>query len=153
MAREGVGKEDIDSKMSYIGCMWGYEMDARISEYSSHEVGAEDHCVWCRDLIFTVANDTESFQVIGGGAYFKDIRLGIDITSNVAGFRVQASPQKTGAPVKAKTVGRRSPEEAQFLDDLVTFVAFSEVKPTDELFCRYLPRKNSDETTRKTLWG
>ena len=150
---KGWGKEDIDSKMTYIGCMWGYEMDARISEYTSHEVGAEDHCVRCRDLIFTVVNDTESFQVIGGGAYFKDIRLGKETTSNVAGFRVQASSQKTGAPVKAKIVGRRSPEEAQFLEDLVTFVAFSEVKPTDELFCRYLPRKNSDQTTRKTLWG
>ena len=85
--------------------------------------------------------------------YFKDIRLGKDTTSNVAEFRVQASSQKTGAPVKAKIVGKTSPEEAQFLDDLVTFVAYSEVKPTDELFCRYLSRKNSDKTTRKTLWG
>ena len=51
--------------MTYIGCMWGYEMDARVSEYTNHEVGAEDHCVRCRDLLFTVVNDTESFQVIG----------------------------------------------------------------------------------------
>ena len=150
---KGWGKEDIDSKMTYIGCMWGYEMDARVSEYTSHEADAEDHCVRCRDLIFTVIDNSESYQVIGGGAYFRDIRLGKESSLSVAGFRVQASSQKTGAPVKAKFVGRRSPEEAQFLDDLVSFVAFSEVKPTDELFCRYLPRRNSDGPSRKTLWG
>ena len=125
--REGWGKEDINSKM------WGYEMDARVSEYTSHEAGAEDHWVQCRDLIFTVVNDSESFQVIGGGAYFKDIGLGKVFTSSVARFRAQAFSQKTGAPVKKKCVGRRSSEEAQYLDDLVSFVAFSEVKLTDEL--------------------
>ena len=41
---EGRGweRKDIDFRM---GCMWGYEMDARVSEYTSHEVDAEDHCV------------------------------------------------------------------------------------------------------------
>ena len=50
-------------------------------------------------------------------------------------------------------VGRRSTEEPQFLDDLVLFVAFSGVKPTEELFCRYLARKTSNQCDRKTLWG
>ena len=39
------------------------------------------------------------------------------------------------------------------MDDLVAFIAFSGVKPTDELFCRYLTRKNSDQVDRKTLSG
>ena len=69
----------------------------------------------------------------------------------MAGFQVQTYSQKMGAPVKAKVTGRRSPEEAQFLDDLVSFTAFSEVESTDELFCRYLTRKNSDQRDRKTL--
>ena len=128
-------------------------MDARISEYTSHEVDAEDHCVRCRDSIFCVVNGSEDTQVIGGGAFFQEVRLGKCLTSSVAGFQVQTSSQKTGAPVKAKVVGRRSPEESQFLDDLVSFIAFSEVKPKDELFCRYLTRKNSDRRDRKTLTG
>ena len=66
-------------------------------------------------------------------------------------FQVQTSSQKTGEPIKAKVIGRRSPEEAQFLDDLIAFIAFSGVKLTDELFCRYLTRKNSDRVDRKTL--
>ena len=152
-AGRGWDRKDLDSRMTYIGCMWGYEMDARVSEYTSHEVDAEDHCVRCRDLIFTVVNGSESFQVIGGGVFFQEVRLGTSSTSSVAGFQVHACTQKTGTPVKAKMVGRRSTEEAQFLDDLVTFVAFSGVKPADELFCRYLKRKNSDQCGRKTLWG
>ena len=71
----------------------------------------------------------------------------------MAGFRVQTCTQKTRLPVKAKVVGRRSTEEAQFLDDLVLFVAFSGVKPTDELFFRYLARKTSNQCDRKILWG
>ena len=111
---EGRGweRKDIDFRMTYVGCMWGYEMDARVSEYTSHEVDAEDHCVRCRDLIFSVVNGSEDFQAVGGGAFFQEVRLGQYPTSSVVGFQVQTSSQKTGAPVKAKVVGRRSPEEA-----------------------------------------
>ena len=49
---------------------------------------------------------------VGGGAFFQEVQLGQYPTSSVAGFQVQTSSQKTGAPVKAKVVGRRSPEEA-----------------------------------------
>ena len=152
---EGRGweRKDIDFRMTYVGCTWGYEMDARVSEYTSHEVDAEDHCVRCRDLIFSVVSGSEDFQVVGGGAFFQEVRLGQYLTSSVAGFQVQASSQKTGAPVKAKVVGRRSLEEAQFLNDLVSFMAYSGAKPMDELFCRYLTRKNSDRCDRKTLTG
>ena len=98
-------------------------------------------------------NGPETFQVIGGGAFFHEVRLGASSKFSVAGFQVQTCTQRTGLPVKAKVVGRRSIEEAQFLDDLVLFVAFSGVKPTDELFCRYLARRNSNQCDRKTLWG
>ena len=128
-------------------------MDARVGEYTSHEVDAEDHCVRCRDLIFSVVDGSENFQVLRGGAFFQEVRLGKCLASSVAGFQVQTSSQKTGAPAKAKVMGRRSPEEAQFLDDLLTFVAFSGVKPMDELFCRYLTRKKSDRCDRQTLTG
>ena len=149
----GWGREDIDFRMTYVGCKWGYKMDARVGEYTSHEVDAEDHCVRCRDLIFSVVDGSENFQVLGGGAFFQEVRFGKCLASSVAGFQVQTSSQKTGAPAKAKVIGRRSPEEAQFLDDLVTFVAFSGVKPMDDLFCRYLTRKKLDRCDEKTLMG
>ena len=138
--------------MTYIGCMWGYDMDARISEYTAHEVGAEDPSVGCSDLVFGVQGVKESQQVGGGTSFFRDLREGRAAASHVLGFRVLTASQKTGAPVKAKTVGRRSVEESQFLDDLVTFIAFSKVLPSDELFCRYLERK-SGTVDRKRLQG
>ena len=151
-AGRGWGREDIDSRMTYIGCMWGYDMDARISEYTAHEVGAEDHCVRCSDLVFGVREAEESHRVGGGTSFFKDLREGRASASHVLGFQVLTASQKTGAPVKAKTVGRRSAEESQFLDDLVMFMAFSKVLPSDELFCRYLQRK-SGTVDRKRLQG
>ena len=38
-AGKGWERGDIDSRMTSIGCMWGYDIDARISEYTAHEVG------------------------------------------------------------------------------------------------------------------
>lgn len=65
---KGHGQQD-DIHWVYMG----YEMDARVSKYTSHEVDAEDHCVRCRDLIFTVVNESESFQVIGWEVFFRKI--------------------------------------------------------------------------------
>ena len=36
---------DIDARMIYMGLMWGFDQVARVSEYTSAEVAAEDHCV------------------------------------------------------------------------------------------------------------
>ena len=151
-AGRGWGREDIDCKMTYIGCMWGYDMDARISEYTAHEAGAEDHCVRCRDLVLGVRGPTGSYQIEGGAPFFTDLREGRASASQILGFRVLTASQKTGAPVKAKTVGRRSSEESQFLEDLVTFMAYSKVMPSDELFCRYIERQ-SGIVDRKRLQG
>ena len=151
-AGRGWERKDIDCRMTYIGCMWGYDMDARIFEYTAHEVGNEDRCVRCSDLVFGIRGAMDSYQVGGGSSFFRDLREGRASASHVLGFRVLTASQKTSAPVKAKTVGRRSPEESQFLEDLVTFIAFSKVLPSDELFCRYLERR-SGKVDRKRLQG
>ena len=105
----------------------------------------EGHWIkWCRFI--------NEDQVGGGSSFFRDLREGRASASHVLGFRVLTSSQKTGAHVKAKTVGRRSPEESQFLEDLVTFIAFSKVLLSDELFCRYLERR-SRKVDRKRLQG
>ena len=85
-AGRGWGREDIDCKMTYIGCMWGYDMDARISEYTAHEAGAEDHCVRCRDLVLGVRGPTDSYQIEGRAPFFTDLREGRASASQVLGF-------------------------------------------------------------------
>ena len=48
--------------------------------------------------------------------------------------RVQGASSKGKRVVKAKLIGRRSPDESQFLSELVTFIARSGALGMDELF-------------------
>lgn len=41
--------------LGYIGCMWGYDHSARVSEYTTAENGAENHCIRVDDLTFVLA--------------------------------------------------------------------------------------------------
>ena len=45
---KGWGWGDIDQRMTYVGLMWGFEMVARVSQYTSAETSAEDHCIRLR---------------------------------------------------------------------------------------------------------
>ena len=38
--------------LTYIGCVWGFDLSARVSEYTVPENGAEDHCIRVDDLTF-----------------------------------------------------------------------------------------------------
>ena len=44
-------------RMSYPGCVWGFDLNARVSEYTAPEGSQEDHSVRLSDLIFDI--DTE----------------------------------------------------------------------------------------------
>jgi hypothetical protein len=48
--------------------------------------------------------------------------------------RVLGTCSKGKVPVKPKLIARRSPEEAQFLEDVATYVARSGATGRDELF-------------------
>ena len=41
-----------------------------------------------------------------------------------------------------KLLGRRTPEEGQFLDDLISWMTHSQVTETDRLFSRYIQLKS-----------
>ncbi len=45
---KGWGWGHIDQRMTYVGLMWGFEMVARVSQYTSAETSAEDHCIRLR---------------------------------------------------------------------------------------------------------
>ena len=128
------------------GCMWGYDLDARVSEYTAPEKGQEDHCVRAGDL------------VLGATCYAGEVKIrGDNLPSNltaqqVYGCWVKPSTQKTGAIVKSKFIGRRSVEESQFLDDLVEWLRLSGARTVDRLFTRY-SRGIGGKETRKELTG
>ena len=50
----GWGGVDMPARMSYLGCMWGFELGAMVSEYTQPEPGGTDRCVRTDDLTFTI---------------------------------------------------------------------------------------------------
>lgn len=119
-------RSGIDKRMVYLASMWAYNMDARVSEYTAPERGGEDHSVRAGDLDFEMASGERR----KGGQAMPSLMP-------IIGCWVKAVTQKTGTSMKMKLIGRRTPEEGQFLDDLVSWVTHSQVKEVDRLFSRY----------------
>ena len=144
---KGWGLHDSSHRMTYLGCMWGYDLDARVSEYTAPEKGQEDHCVRAGDLVFCALGENGELKIRGGtlSLYSTEKEM-----PQFYGCWVKPSTHKTGAIVKAKFIGRRSVEESQFLDDLVEWTKLSKVKVGDRLFTRYSVGING-KMTRKEL--
>jgi hypothetical protein len=121
---------DLIQRMTYLGCMWGFDLGARISEYTLPEPGAQDHCIRTDDLSFTVQTPSHTKNIVGSELSLKDSAGG---GQKIVECRVLAASSKGKVVVKAKLIGRRSPEEAQFLDDVADFVMHSAASGTDEL--------------------
>lgn len=128
---------DIDHRAQYVAVMYAYDQGARVGEYTKAEGKAEDHCVRAGDLLFEFEAESGPFTVRGGEDHFRRAREGLGVECHVTGCWVRSSTNKTGPVVKTKLIGRRTPEEAQFLDDLTSWVTHSRVTPIDELFSRW----------------
>jgi hypothetical protein len=127
---------DIDRRAVYLATTWAFDLGARISEYTAAEKGGEDHCVRAGDLTFDFETEDSSFLARGGEGHFELLRQG-PAEGRAVGCWVRACTQKTGEWSKTKLIGRRSPSEAQLLDDLVEWITHAEIGPNDELFSRY----------------
>lgn len=124
---------DMQKRMTYLGSMWAFEMGARVSEYTRPEPGNEDHCVRTDDLSFTVETDGCARSVVGSALAALGLVRGAQGPTKVLECRVLAASSKGKIPVKPKYLGRRSPAESQFLDDLIEFMVRSGTRGTEEL--------------------
>ena len=135
----GWDRGGIDQKIIYLAAMWAYNMDARVREYTAPEREGKDHCVRVGDLDFEMAS--------GEGKKGAQMLPGSE----------SAASQKTGSFMKMKLIGRRTPEEGQFLDDLISWVTHSGVTEADRLFSRYTElkcgRKSKKELTARIIRG
>lgn len=123
---------DMLQKMIYLGCMWGFEMGARISEYTKAEPGSSDHCVRTDDLTFDVRTATETRRLVA--SQLRGLILPGVNRPQVLECSVLGASSKGKVTVKAKVIGRRSTEEEQFLEDIIDFVLNSGAKGDEELF-------------------
>ena len=125
---------DIRDRMTYIGCMWAFEMGARVSEYTTPEPGGVDHCIRVDDLTFVAVLPGGTRSLRGSELAGVSTVHGTDVRPNVEECRALAVTAKGKKLVKPKIVGRRSIEESGFLDDLMDFIVHSKSTGTDELF-------------------
>ena len=144
---KGWGKTEIDQRMVYIGCVYGYDLGARVSEYTAPEKGNEDHCVRAGDLNFDVIQGERDVKVLGGAPFFDG---SCNLGKQIRGCWVSTCSQKTGSPVATKLIGRRSVEETQFLEDLAEWISCARVRTQDRLFTRYL-NTGGGSVSRKEL--
>ena len=126
IGRRWTGAEMWD-RMTYLGCMWAFEMGARVSEYTTPEPGVVDHCIRVDDLVFIDESPSGTRTLCGSQL------TGVGTVGGVVGS-LNIIECRATAVFKPKIVGRRSVEESGFLDDLLDLMAHSGSTGKDELF-------------------
>jgi hypothetical protein len=88
--------------------MWGFDMGARVSEYTRAEPGGggSDHCVRVDDLTFILVGEGDPHPISGGNL----ARLGLAETAEglsvISECRVLGTSCKSNVPVKPKAMSR-----------------------------------------------
>lgn len=125
-----------DDRMIYVGLMWAFDQVARVSEYTSAETGAENHCIRVWQLSFVLAGtEGKPGRVVAGARLAHEVSE--ESKRDVIACEVEASSHKGGALSKKKVIGRRSAQESQWLDDLVTWLLMTKLEAEDQIFTRY----------------
>ena len=125
---------DMKFIMLYCGCMYGYELAARLGEYTEAENGGTDHCVRTDDLSFAVEAPAGYFSILGSALTSLTPAEAGEGFKNVSECNIRGVTTKGKVTVKSKLIARKSPEESLFLDDLIQFMVHAKAKGTEELF-------------------
>jgi hypothetical protein len=124
---------DMQARMAYLGCMWGFELGARVSEYTRAEPGGTNHCVRTDDLTFVIEESGQLTSVSGSTLSELGLLLTSEGMNRVKECRVRTVTTKGKITAKDKLIRRRSEEESGFLDEIVEFVARSGAAGDEEL--------------------
>ena len=114
--------------------MYGFEFASRIGEYTHSEPNQVDHCARADDFTFAVERTDGVRNVPGSG--LAPLRLADSAVGRlvILECRVKTVSSKAKTVVKPKLIGRRSPEEATFLDDLASWLIHSGNGGSEEVF-------------------
>ena len=132
---------DMKPRMLYLACMWGYDLSARVSEFTKPEKGAPDHCVRVHDLSFLVDLGNGPERILGGDDFFKRAKKVPNLIYLVSECSVLPASSKGKVVIKPKIIGTRSQEERRFLLDIVIFLAHSGTVGSDLLFSFHSEKK------------
>jgi uncharacterized cupin superfamily protein len=117
-----------------MGVAYGWETVGRKGEYTHCKRGNQNHCARKDDFTFVVEVRGSTQNVLGSG--LAALRLGdsVDGRLGVLECRVRTVSSKGKVAVKPKLIGRRSPEESEFLDDLTAWMTYNGTSGQDEAF-------------------
>jgi hypothetical protein len=135
LVREGdLTDEGMRGRATSLGAMFGYEMAGRIGEYTHSERNQVNHCVRVDDATFAVEIKGTITNIPGSGLAALKLEDSVEGRRSILECRVRAVTSKGKVVVKPKLIGRRSPEEATFLDDLASWLIHSGTTGKDEMF-------------------
>jgi hypothetical protein len=126
--------ESKKSKASYLACMYGFDTAGRVIEYTHCELGNHDHCARVDDLTFSVEVAGVTEYITGSGLVEMQLADSFDGQRSVTECMVRTVTAKGKVVVKPKHMSRRSPEEEEFLDDLVSWIVHSGTTGKEEVF-------------------
>jgi hypothetical protein len=115
---EGWSDEAKRVKALYVGTTYDWETAGRASEFTHCEKGSQDHCSRNDDFTFVVETPAGTKNVLGSGLAALPLADSVEGRLPILECRVRTVSSKGKVVVKPKLRARRSPEEAEFLDDL-----------------------------------
>jgi hypothetical protein len=130
----GWSDEDKRSNASYVGTMYGFDAAGRVGEFTHCELGNPDHCARVDDFTFTIVSKGKIQNVLGSGLVGLNLTDSVEGRLSIAECAVRTVSSKGKVVVKPKLIKRLSPEEAEFLDDLASWIIHSGTTGKDEVF-------------------
>jgi hypothetical protein len=117
-----------------LGAMFGFEIAARIGVYTHSERYQVNDCVRVDGATFAVEIKGTITNIPGSGLAALKLEDSVEGRRSTLECRVRAVTSKGKVVVKPKLIGRRSPEEATFLDDLASWLIHSGTTGKHEMF-------------------
>jgi hypothetical protein len=126
--------EAMGGNVLYMGLAYGFETAGRLGEFTHCEHGNQDHFARVNNFTFSVKIRGVMRSVFGSD--LADLLLEDSVEGRLAILecRVSTVISKGKVVVKPKLIARRSPEEAEFLDDLASWIVHSCTTMADEVF-------------------
>ena len=131
---DGWSDESKRVKAIYVGTMYGFETAGRASEFTHCELGNQDHCARVDDFTFTIESSETTRNIPGSGLVALRLADSVEGRQSITECRVRTVSSKGKVVIKPKLIARRSPEEAEFLDDLAAWITYSGTTGRDEVF-------------------
>jgi hypothetical protein len=146
----GFGRDGMDSKMTYITAMFGFDLAARAGEATATGRESNEHTILCEDLTIhlkqpVLVEGQPVTRIRGGSDTFCDL-VEVD---NVAMIEVAALTHKVGQINTTKQITRDGEESEEFLEDLVEFMKHSGAISKKPLFSRRVMLSNKKMSFKK----